>query len=158
MNRPGSTQYLPRPPRRRTFSVRLLAYGLLFFGVMGWLRVGQTIPLWAVLQALGVWPGPLYLAVSGALWGTFSTVAAVGLWLGLRWSRKFTIFTGLFIAVTYWIDRLFLARSSAARAPLPFALILTIVLLVYAFTVLRSDPRFQAVSLTPADSKDFEHP
>ncbi len=136
MNDAQQPVVLVRPRRRRTLGLKLLVFGLAVFGVMGWLRVGQTIGLWQMLTAVNVWPGPIYLVVSGTLWGLTAFVAAIGLWIGFRWARAFTIATALFIAVSYWIDRLFLVRSTAARANLLFALIMTLALLVYTFAVL----------------------
>ncbi len=132
--------------------MRLLAYGFLLLGVMGWLRVGQALPLWRILESLQVWPGPLYLVVSGAVWGLFGLVAAVVVWIGFRWARSFTIAAALLLALSYWFDRLFLVQSDAARANLPFALIMTVVLLVFTFATLRGDPRFQTIPLTPISS------
>ncbi len=128
-----------RPVRyHRTLGYRLLVYGLVLFGIMGWLRVGQTIGLWQMLTAVDVWPGPVYLAVSGTLWGLAGFVAAVGLWFRFRWSRAFAIAAALFIAVSYWVDRLFVVRSSAARVTMPFAAALTLALLAYTLVTLRA--------------------
>ncbi len=140
--------YRPRTPpikRRayRPFGYRLLIYGLVVLAVMGWLRVGQTIALWLMLTAVNVWPGPIYLVFSGSMWGVTGLVAAIGLWVHFRWARTFTIATALFMAASYWIDRLLIVRSTAARANLPFAVLMTILLLVYMFAILRGLPRFR---------------
>jgi hypothetical protein len=105
---------------RRPFWVSVIAVIFLLLAAVGWLRFQQTLASWNLLSELGVWPGPLYLALSGAAWGMPGLPAAWGLWTGRRWAVRFAWPAAGFYPLTYWVDRLFLTRSPQALAAWPF--------------------------------------
>ena len=82
-------------------------------------------------------PGPLYLAITGGLWGIVALAAL--LWIVLRrpWYRLVGISAALFFAITYWIDRLFISTHPGGAGNTPFAILLTLILLAYVALVLR---------------------
>jgi hypothetical protein len=53
--------------------------GLLGLSIYGWLRFQQSLSLWKILIQIGIWPGPLYLAISGAVWGMLGLIAVLGI-------------------------------------------------------------------------------
>jgi len=61
-----------------------------------------------------------YLPARSALWGLAGTAAAVGLFLGRRWSLHFTRWSTAVYFVWYGADRLLLRTSSFARQALWF--------------------------------------
>jgi hypothetical protein len=123
---------------RRTVRFLLLLAGLLMLSVYGWLRFQQSLALWEILIQIEIWPGPLYLAISGAAWGTMGLIAVLALFFRLTWAIQYTKVIVLLMAVWYWFDRLVLVQSEAARTNQVFMALLTILAVVYTLAVLRS--------------------
>ncbi len=110
-----------------------------WFGITaaGWVRFGISLRDWYWLNRAGVGPGAAYLVISGGLWGLIGL--AVLVWMGLR--RPAYPWVGMaaamFYALTYWLDRLMFSRPDGSWVNLPFALILTVLGLVFVFMMLR---------------------
>jgi len=131
----------PRARPKRSFWLIVLAVGLLIFSIAGWLRLQQSLADWHYLLDLGLQPGPLYLALTGAMTGAGGMIAALGVWLRLRCGF---VLTRIFMVVWQawnWIDRLWVARSDTARVGWPFALAATVVVLLFGFLVLNDEER-----------------
>lgn len=109
------------PTLRRSLELKALIAGLLVFSGLGWLRLQQAFAAWDFLLELGLWPGPLYMAAGGALWGLCGLAGGLALWLRRRWAPRLALAAALLITASYWIDRLVFARSAAAQVNLPFA-------------------------------------
>jgi hypothetical protein len=120
---------------KRSLTLKALAVGMLVFSLFGWLRTQQAISNWGFLIQLGIQPGPLYLALGGALWGLLGLTAAASLWYRLAWTVVFTETTALVFAASYWLDRLALSRSAVSQTNLFFAIGLTAIGLIYTFGV-----------------------
>jgi hypothetical protein len=103
------------------------------------LRLQATLYAWDVLTHLGLQPGPLYAALSGAIWGLVSLVAAMGLLLRQRWASVFTRFGAAGLALFYWVDRLLFTHSADGQINAPFAAGVTVVMVFFAFGVLSLD-------------------
>jgi hypothetical protein len=132
--------HLARAPRPgRSFNLWVLALALFASALAGFLRMQAAFYAWDVLTQLGLQPGPLYAALSGAVWGCVSLAAALGLLFRQRWAPVFTRFGAAGLALFYWIDRLFFTRSPDAQVNTPFAAGMTAVLLFFAFGVLALD-------------------
>jgi hypothetical protein len=126
------------PNTRRGIWLSALVVIFLLLAAAGWLRTQQTLAQWNLLAAWGIWPGPLYNALSGAVWGVVGLPAAWGLWFRKRWADRLTWIAAWFYPVAFWLDRLFIARSPEARTGWPFWLAVTLLWLGYVFAVLRS--------------------
>lgn len=98
----------------------------LLLSAAGWLRFEQTLVQWNTLQQAGVRPGPVYLAVSGLLWGAGGVLCAVALWLGWRGARQIGMWGVVLFLVSYWANRLFFTQSSSAQANWAFALVFSV--------------------------------
>lgn len=133
------------PPARRKRSIwhKLLLAGLLGLSLSGWLRLYQSINLWADLQAIGLQPGPLYLAVSGGLIGLAGLAAALSLWLRTRQAARLAGGVVAAWLAWNWIDKLWIASSPLALDNWPFALAASLLLLVYTFLVVRQEERLR---------------
>lgn len=127
--------------QKRSFWFKVLVVGLLIFSAAGWLRLQQSLAGWDLLAEIGVRPGPLYLALTGAVTGAGGLVAALSVWLRRRWGFVFTRAFILVWQVWNWIDRLWLAQTSAARVSWPFALASTALVLLFVFAVLAEEER-----------------
>jgi hypothetical protein len=113
-------------------SVTLVAYGVLILGVANLTRLAQALEGWSFLAS--VLPiSPLYLALTGLGWGVVFLAAAWGLWLGRRWAPRYTQGAALAFAAYYWIDRLFVADAAATASSVPFAAVLTALILLFIF-------------------------
>ncbi|HTX78992.1 MAG TPA: hypothetical protein VMC62_04960 [Longilinea sp.] len=119
---------------KKIFLLLFLELTLLVFSLDSWLRFQQAIVNWTYLISLGVVVLPLYLAVSGAVWGLVSLAAAVGLWFYQRWAVIVTGAGALLFTIWYWLDRLFLAPATGgSQANLWFAVVINAVLLVLVY-------------------------
>jgi hypothetical protein len=122
---------------RRPYLLLGLILGFLLLSVYGWLRFQQSLALWEVLQEIGIEPGPLYLAVSGAVWGIIGLAVGLGLFFRQAWAAGLARAAVVVLAAWYWFDRLVLIRSEAAQASAPFAALLTVFVVAYTFGVLK---------------------
>ncbi len=123
----------------RTFELWVLVIILLVGALEGFLRLQAAVYAWVVLSGIGISPGPLYLAISGAVWGLALLVAAAGLFFRQRWAPAYTRIAALVLALAYWIDRLAFTRSTDAQANWPFMAGVTVFFLAFVFSVLSLD-------------------
>lgn len=125
-----------RTPRRRV--PYWLVWGpYVLFSLFGWMRMVDSITRWYWLNFAGVAPGPLYLAVTGGLWGAAGLAAAAWLLFRRPGCRQVGMAVALFFALTYWGDRLLASRAPGSQANTVFALVLTAACLGWAFFALR---------------------
>ena len=133
------TTNIPAASRpKRVFWVRFLALIFLFLSLLGWLRLEQALLNQRLLAQLGAWPGPVYIALGGAVWGLAGLPAALGLWGRRAWSGIAARLAALVFLLTYWIDRLWF---SAERMPVinwPFSLGVSIIWLVLVYWITAS--------------------
>lgn len=114
---------------------RLYIYALLILAVSGILRSVTALRLGALLQQYQSAASPLYLVISGALTAAGALIAAIGLWRGAPWAPWFTrIFISAF-CIFYWLNRILLTQSDAARVNWTFALLVTIYILAYTYFI-----------------------
>ncbi len=123
----------------KTFELWVLVIILLVGALEGFLRLQAAIYTWSVLASVGITPGPLYLAISGATWGLALLVAAVGLFIRQRWAPGYTRIVVVVLALAYWADRLAFTRSADAQANWPFMAGVTVLALAFVFSVLALD-------------------
>jgi hypothetical protein len=111
----------------RPLSVTLLALGVLTIAGYNLIRFFQAVQLWDFLEKF---PGvtPLYLVLSGLVWGASGLALAWGLWRGRSWARRFTGIFALAYTLYYWIDRLWISNPGLT-ANLPFSAGLNLALL-----------------------------
>jgi hypothetical protein len=111
---PGSHPYkFVRPLRipKRHFLLKLLAIFLLICSILNWTRFFHGFQYSALLQTYGQPVLPLYLMVTGFLWGTISLVCAAFLWLRYTFALWLTAITATLYTLWYWLDRAFLDPS-----------------------------------------------
>ncbi len=111
--------------------------GYAYLALSGWVRMAEAIGSWGWLQFAGLRPGPLYLAITGGLWGVTGLVALV--WMVLRRPGYHLVGSGaaLLFALTYWADRLFVATPTGAGGNTIFAVLITLLGLAYVALMLR---------------------
>lgn len=130
-----------RPSRWRSLQRAVLWLGFACIATAGWVRLVTAVNNWYWLDFAKLNPGPLYLAITGGLWGV--TALAALLWMVPRrpGSRIVGLSAAVFFALTYWIDRLFISTHPEGAGNTPFAIFLTIFLLAYVYLVLRPNLR-----------------
>ncbi len=121
--------------KRRSFWLKLFLAVLVILCLSGWARLYEALRDWDLFITIGMQPGPGYLAVTGALIGAGFLPAIVGIWLRRRWSWAFARILVLAWAAWDWIDRLWISRAETRLVNWPFALGLTLAILVLAFLV-----------------------
>jgi hypothetical protein len=120
----------------RSFLLIVLVFGFLYYALTGWWRLYLSIVDWSLLVSLGVFPGPLYLALYGSMAGIFGATAVVSLWLRRPWAPGTARIGALAAAAWYWLDRLLFTQSEASRTNWPFWAGITLVCLLFVFLVL----------------------
>lgn len=129
-----------QPPRRgRPFPQRVLMALLGLFAVFGAVRLWAALQSWDALMAFGAQPGPLYLALSGAVTALGFLAALAGLVLRGRWSSRAVQIAVVVYAAWFWVDRLALHRGDSTEN-LPFLAGLSLFLLLFALAVARAYP------------------
>lgn len=116
----------------RPLSVTLTALGVLFFAVFYLFRLQQAVAKWDFLSQVLPF-SPIYLALSGALWGLSGVIVAVAIWLGLRWAVRAVDLLAIVFAIYYAFSRLVWPGRSLDNYNLPFwlAAILIVGLLMH---------------------------
>jgi len=146
---PSVQRDLPQEDDRETYqvqpkapcSVTLLIIGVLIFTSTSLIRGVQALLQWEFLQEL-LPISPLYLALSGFLWGAAGLPLIVGLVKGRRWALRFTLAAVLAYSIYYWLDRLLLT-SDRGESNWLFAIVLNLLLLLLVSWI-QSRPRVKA--------------
>jgi hypothetical protein len=127
-------------PTRTGFWIKLLIAGLLLTALGGFWRLVLTMRDWPWLQSLGLVPGPLYLAISGAFWGILALAAGVSLWLKKKWAFHFARAAVAILILTAWLDRLLFSQTEDTWTNLPFSIMVSLVGMGYTLVVLARNP------------------
>jgi hypothetical protein len=117
---------------QRPFSVTLLLWMVLSLSAWGAIRSFAALRWWDVLHEFNASLSPVYLLVTGIFWGIAEVVLLWSLWSGKAWSRLVLLASMLLWLAQYWIERLFF---QSPRANLPFAVVLSILLLAVTFAI-----------------------
>jgi len=128
---PTAAQPSSSTPYRGRWRRLILAVLLLYLCALGWGRLQQSLVTWDLLVQFGARPGPLYLALSGAAWGVLGLAGAALLLVRRAWAPRLLLALALVIALSYWADLLLLTRSAEALVSWPFALLLTLLGLLF---------------------------
>ena len=115
------------------FSRWVVLAGFLFFAVSGWMRMSDSLTDWYWLDFAGVWPGPRYLAISGAVWGFIGTAALGWILVQGRAYRLVGFGAALILAISYWADRLLFSANGGPGHNALFAAAATLMCLAYVY-------------------------
>lgn len=125
----------PQVKTRRPFFVTLLTVVVLIIASTHLVRFIEALSEWDFLSSLPR-VSPVYLAATGLLWTLVGLPLIWGLWRGHAQARKaIRILTPAYTSY-YWLDRTLVKSAVGSPANWPFALGLTIILLILIYWVL----------------------
>lgn len=123
------------PKVRRPFWYKVLVAGCLVIAWFGFLRLYSAFANWDLLTGYMTASLLTYIAVSGAVWGLAGLVCAVTLWTGMQFAPTYVRLLAASCFIWYWMDRILISRSSGTQGNLVFALITSILILLFALLV-----------------------
>lgn len=133
------------PVKKRPWSVTLLTFIVLIITIINVIRFVLSIRYWTFLSSRST-VSPLYLLLTGLVWGIAGAILLWGLWTAKPWAPGLMQAVGLTYALYYWLDQIFLkdhpvsGASGAVRALLPtnwqFTAVVTVISLAFMVWVL----------------------
>jgi hypothetical protein len=118
---------------------RLLAIFCLFwYALLGWLRFYQAQVHQAYFSELRIWPGPLYIALSGLLIGLFFSLAVILLIIKVRFAPPYTRMTGMLFLGWLWFDHIWLGKREAFNHQLVINILISLVTGWIVFILIRN--------------------
>jgi len=121
----------------RPFSVTLLAtMGLSIVG-FSLVRLIQTINQWEFLLSLRAFL-PVYLSLSGIVWGSISLAIVWGLWNGKNWAPNATRFACVAWLIYYWADTILVSDPAGRNMNQFFIFCVQFAFLAFVFVTLAS--------------------
>jgi len=123
--------------KKRSIGFWLLIIAFALLALSGWQRVAASLAAAYWLTQAGANPGPLYLTISGALWGVVGLLAAGWLFFYGRAYRWVVLGVALLMFFTYWADRLLVSRADGLGANIGFAILASLFGLGFTAFVLR---------------------
>ncbi len=145
----------PNAIQHRPFLLSLVSWTFIFIILMAWLRFFGAISNSSFITLLGMRPElPIYLMLSGFIWGLIGLPVVWGLWRRRPWTLKAVWVAAIFYALSYWLERIFLWEDAQNW---PFVLAVTIIWLLIIIWALKlsSSQRFlhlPSYELSPSKS------
>jgi len=119
-------------PQKRPFGVTLLLWMVLILSAWGAVRFFAALRWWDVLYEFESSLSPLYLSITGAVWGMAGGVLFSSILRRKKWTLPAVIASFLIWLIEYWVERLAFQTS---RANLPFAMMCSILLITIAWII-----------------------
>ena len=113
--------------RNRPRTITLICSLFLLFGLFNIIKLSQAILQWKTLISLQISISPLYLGISGFVWGISGIVISWSLWVGKSWARKLATGIILLYTITFWIDLIWIAEPTVLQTRWLVNLCLTII-------------------------------
>jgi len=98
---------------------------LTLYALVGWLRLQQTLLYWYYFLELGLWPHPLYFAVSGGAIGIGYSLALIFHLARFKYTARYIRFVGILLIIWLWIDRIWIGMRDAFIFLLPITILIT---------------------------------
>ncbi|MFH1446366.1 MAG: hypothetical protein ABIG43_03020 [Chloroflexota bacterium] len=149
----------PPPPssaiQHRPFLLRLVSWTFILIILMAWLRFFGAIANNSFIISLGMAPElPIYLMLSGFIWGLIGLPAVWGLWRRRPWTPKAIWVAVIFYALSYWLERIFLWEDTRNWFFILAVTIIWLLIIIWSLK-LSSSQRFlhiQSHALSPDES------
>ena len=140
----------PRLPFRITLILWVVLTSTAWNVVRVWTGISWRIPLAAYARE----PGPLYVAVSGAVFVLLGVSVLWGFWRREWWAARALLLGAWIYVLWVWADRLIFQTQD--RSNWPFAAVLTAAFLAWT-TIVALDKRNQAYLGKEANERKFQH-
>ena len=101
------------------------AFFLFLYALVGWLRLQQALLFWYYFLELGLWPHPLYFAVSGGVIGAGYSLALIFHFVHFKYTAKIIRVLGILLIIWMWVDRIWIGIRDAFISLLPITIIIT---------------------------------
>lgn len=118
----GNVDKKKKRARRRYW---VSAFFLFLYALVGWLRLQQTLLYWYYFLKLGLWPHPLYFAVSGCMIGSGYSLALIFHCVRFKYTAQTIRFLGILLIIWLWIDRIWIGIRDTFISLLPITIIIT---------------------------------
>lgn len=123
-------------PKERPAAVTVLAIGVLSITVLSFVRSIYGLSYWEVLEDLLPF-SPFFFGLIGIIWGFLTGISVWGLLRAERWAPIYTRWiTGTYL-VYFWLDKYIFQHPDNRNLNILFQGIVSILALVYVFSVLR---------------------
>ena len=116
---------------KRPFIIWVLCILLGSLVLMGWVRVQQAIQSWDLVASLVSQLFPVYLVISGTIWGLAALPAVAGLLFKFKRARTFTWGAAIFYPLSYWLEKAILVKSPTGSTNTVFDTGVTILWFVF---------------------------
>jgi len=103
--------------------------------MMNIIRLSQSLANWEFLSLLLPFH-PIYLAVTGLVWGALALLVALRLWQGKAWARGFSLFFIILNSGYFWVERIFLPGYPGRNTNWPFSIGLNLILILFSVWIL----------------------
>lgn len=121
---------------KRPWLVIVLLLGVLVFTIGMLLRAWNGVRYWAFLSGLPLAVSPLYLALTGALWGLLGLRVMGWLWQGDRRAPAAVSTLTAGYVLYYWADQLIVMTSPLRQSRWPFSAGMSVLAVVIVIFVL----------------------
>jgi len=101
------------------------AFFLSLYALVGWMRLQQTLLYWYYFLELGLWPHPLYFAVSGGMIGSGYSLALIFHFTHFKYTARFIHLLGILLIIWIWVDRIWIGIRDTFNSLLPITIIVT---------------------------------
>ncbi len=101
------------------------AFFLFLVALVGGVRLQQTLLYWYYFLKLGLWPHPLYFAVSGGMIGAGYSLALIFHFAHFKYTARYIRFLGILLILWIWVDRIWIGIRETIISLLPIKLIIT---------------------------------
>ncbi len=118
----------------RPLSVTLFTWLVLIIAVSSIVRTFRAGLQWEFLSDL-LTIHPVYLLLSGTIWGILGLILTWGLWRGLIWTPFVTRWGVFAYLVYYWADRIFLSNPISRNTNTVFMVGLTVIIMFWALWI-----------------------
>ena len=105
---------------KRPWLVFFLMIATLVFTASGITRVWNGIRYYGFLGDLPISVSPLYLVITGGVWGILGAAAAGSLWWGYRRGSRLLISGMVGYSVFFWFEQIFLMTNPLRKTNWPF--------------------------------------
>ena len=118
----------------RPLSVTLYTWLVLIISVSNIVRTLRAALQWEFLSDL-LTIHPIYLLLSGLVWGVLGLILTWGFWRGLIWMPFVTRWAVFAYLVYYWADRIFLSNPVSRNTNILFMVSLTVIIMLWTLWI-----------------------